>query len=148
MRDAQHRRPGRELGQQAHRLGTKEPRIHQLEVGCDPHRETDPRQHMVLQRNAGRDFGEHDALGGEIEHRPFSDEQDLLRTFAGVLAVEGELLDAGHPFLHRPVGIEHEPTRPVGRILRPSVVSVPEKTTLRAPWLILMKPPGPFTELP
>src|SRR3990172_6996186 len=113
---------------------------------------------MCWRGSASRcDLGESEAVGGEVEYRAIGYEQNLLAALAGVLAIEGELLDAGHPFLHRPVGLEHEaappppadllpppprapppppPPAPSGRILRPSVVSMPEKTTLRAPWLI------------
>ena len=85
----------------------------------------------------------------EAEHRAIGDVHHLLAALAGVAAVEGQLLHGGDPLRRAALLAQRErrPRRP-GAISRPPVVSVPENTTLRAPWLMLMNPPGPFTERP
>ena len=83
----------------------------------------------------------------EAEDRALGHVHHLLAALARVAAVEGQLLHLRGPTSRcGPPARSASPPAPSGAASRPPVVSVPENTTLRAPWLMLMKPPGPLIE--
>ena len=127
---------------QAHRLGAEDARVHgphvpddrpELHVGQDVLVDIDPRRGLD-QLQPLRPQPE-DATLGDVEHRLVLGRRHLAR--------KRDLLDALVEFLRPCPPARCEAARPRSCRSRPPAVNVPANTTLRAFWLMLMKPPAP-----
>ena len=81
------------------------------------------------------------ALGAEPEDAALGDVEHRLAALGGVGAVEGDLLDRGDE-LALPALRTMRSSPSSTATFSPPAVKVPANTTLRAFWLMLMKPPA------
>ncbi|MPM80879.1 hypothetical protein SDC9_127930 [bioreactor metagenome] len=77
---------------QPHFFVTENPAVHLLKLRGDQGLKLHLLQNVLLQIHAGRNLGEQQALGSQLEDRPLGEIGDILPALLGVIAREGNLL--------------------------------------------------------
>lgn len=97
---------------------------------------------VAAEVDAGGDFGEGDAVGGEAEDGAFGDVEGFLAAAQRLAGGPGDLLDLGDELGDLPVAGDGEAAVPMASWV-PLASKVPQKTTFLAFWAMSIKPPGP-----